>query len=141
VIEPTGSAFFRFSPVGYAVDEGAGFVEIRVEKTGGAGRINYATVNGTAVAANAEGFGDYVPASGVLNFSTLETEKLIRIEVVDDLGIEGDQFFLVRYPRPGMGVRFSGSPMRWRPSSMTSLFVLRFVSGNGGSYGVAARFR
>lgn len=54
--------------------------------------VNYATLDGSARGAGE----DYVATSGTLTFLPGESQKMIRIEIVGDRGIEADEYFLVQ---------------------------------------------
>jgi glucose/arabinose dehydrogenase len=81
----------------YTVSERAGFVDVIVERTGGttgAASIDYTTVDGTARAGS-----DYTRTAGTLQFTPGETFKVIRIPVLQDTLVEGDEAFSVALDR------------------------------------------
>ncbi|MBL8792921.1 MAG: cadherin-like domain-containing protein [Planctomycetia bacterium] len=77
---------FRFSQDVYQTAEGDSFAVITVERTGltdRASSVHYATRDGDALGA-ADGSGDYLPASGVLEFDVGEIAKTISVAITDD---------------------------------------------------------
>jgi Calx-beta domain/FG-GAP-like repeat/Bacterial Ig domain/TLD len=65
------------------------------QQLGQPGRVDYATVNGTAVAGE-----DYVATSGTLLFAANETTKLIVVAINGDLVAEPNEFFSVQLSNP-----------------------------------------
>lgn len=57
-----------------------------------AGTVNYATLNGSAVAVSG-GVGDYFPASGSLNFTNGQTSNAVTVLLHEDFSYEGNQNF------------------------------------------------
>jgi Calx-beta domain-containing protein len=77
-----------------AVAEGAGSVTFTVTLAPASGRtvtVQYATVNGTAVAP-----GDYAAASGTLTFAKGETTKQVSVTIVADTAFEADETFSLK---------------------------------------------
>jgi glucose/arabinose dehydrogenase len=77
----------------YSVSERAGFIDVQVDRTGGttgAASIDYTTVDGTARAGS-----DYTATSGTLQFAEGETFKLIRIPILQDTLVEGEESFSI----------------------------------------------
>ncbi|CAN5501340.1 hypothetical protein BH18VER1_BH18VER1_07770 [soil metagenome] len=66
----------------YAVDEGAGFANLVVTRSGGLGvstSVDYATADGTATAGV-----NYRETSGTLTFAVGEVSKVIQVPIIDD---------------------------------------------------------
>ncbi|HEX7174663.1 MAG TPA: S8 family serine peptidase [Pyrinomonadaceae bacterium] len=85
----------------YTVSEGAGFVDVTVNRTGattGPATVNYATTDGSA---NQKG--DYIIALGTLEFAAGEQSKTIRIFITDDTYVEGDENFTLTLTDPSTG--------------------------------------
>ncbi|MGZ8243895.1 Calx-beta domain-containing protein [Methylomagnum sp.] len=83
-----------------AAYEGQGYVDfyVRLDKPSAAPvTVNYATVNGTALAGNA---GDYLAQTGSLYFASGETFKAIRVAVVDDAASESTETLQVALSSP-----------------------------------------
>ena len=77
----------------YSVSEGGGSVTLTVVREGGsdgAVSIDYATLNGTAIAGQ-----DYSARSGTLNFADGQTSRSIVIPIIDDGSNEGNETFNV----------------------------------------------
>jgi Tol biopolymer transport system component len=81
----------------YTVGEGQGGVDITVTRTGGSGTasVDITTFNGTASDRS-----DFTAISRTLIFGAGETSKTVRIPVIDDLRIEGDETFDVTLSGP-----------------------------------------
>jgi subtilase family serine protease len=76
----------QFSSATYTVNEGGGFLNVTIGRSGNASSaasIAYATSNGTAKEGK-----DYVAASGVLNFAAGETSKTFPVLVVDNAFVD-----------------------------------------------------
>jgi len=84
-----------------SVGEAAGTVSVSVERVGGsdgAVAIDYATLIGTATAA------DFTPTSGTLNWANGDTAiKTISVAITDDTAYEADEAFAVTLSNPGGG--------------------------------------
>ncbi len=77
----------------YSIGEGGGSVTLQVVREDGADgtvSINYATLDGTAIAGR-----DYTASSGTLTFADGETSKSIVIPILDDRSNEGNESFNV----------------------------------------------
>jgi uncharacterized repeat protein (TIGR01451 family) len=75
----------------FTVNEGAGFIDIPVVRTGStaaAATVNYSTSDGTATQK-----GDYTLALGTLEFAPGEGSKTVRVFITDDAHVEGDETF------------------------------------------------
>lgn len=71
-----------FTPANYSAAEDAGSVTVTITRgvnTSGTVKVNYATVNGTALAGS-----DYTPVSGTLTFADGETSKTVTVNIIDD---------------------------------------------------------
>jgi hypothetical protein len=78
-----------FSAPNYRVNEDIGSAEIQVIRTGGSAgmvTVQYRTLSGSAVAGL-----DYQSTSGVLAFASGETNKTIRIPIINDALAENDE--------------------------------------------------
>jgi len=97
-----GPGRLQFGITNYLVDETAAFVTLSVTRSGGfngAVSVNFATTDGTAIAAT-----NYVPTNGVLSWTDGEAApKLIQIPIQDDEIFSGNQAFSVRLASPGGG--------------------------------------
>jgi hypothetical protein len=94
---------FQFGTPQYFVREGAGAATLTVLKTGsGSGSIGFATSDGSAIAVNGNG-GDYVPATGRLDFAAGDTSKTIDVQIADDAIFHGDRRFGVKLSAPSAG--------------------------------------
>jgi Tol biopolymer transport system component len=84
-------AILQFNPNDYMVPEGAGSVQITVERSGSlteATTVRYATSDG-----NADGRNDFIDAFGQLSFASGETSKTITVLITDDGYVEGQESF------------------------------------------------
>jgi len=82
----------------YIVDESAGQLIIdvvRSEDALGAVSVEYVTIPGTALAGE-----DYVSTNGVLNFADGGVSRPLVILLIDDLDLEGDEFFYIQLHNP-----------------------------------------
>src|SRR5438128_7835401 len=73
--------------------ENGGGIDISVFRAGNtnvAVAVDYSTTNGIAVAGE-----DYVPQTGTLTFAAGETNKTLRVSILDDGLVEGDEWFSV----------------------------------------------
>lgn len=76
------TATIGFSQDSFNVDEGSGFANLTVTRSGGLGvsaTVNYATSNGTAVSGV-----NYIASSGRVTFAVGEVSKIIQIPIIDD---------------------------------------------------------
>ena len=91
-----------------SVNENAGTVTITATRTGGgdnAVSVSYATANGTAMAP-----GDYLAASGMLNWADQDTApKTFQVTIVDDAVPESDETFTATISNPQGGAAL-GAP-------------------------------
>ena len=76
----------------YSVNEGQRTLDITVTRTGGSGAasVDVTTINGTASDRT-----DYTPITRTLHFGAGETSKTVRLSVIDDLRVEGDETLTV----------------------------------------------
>jgi outer membrane protein assembly factor BamB len=110
VLLPSGPAVFELDRSLFEVSESGTQAVVRVLKSsGGAGAINYSTLEGTAKAVNNEGYGDYWTAAGSLVFGALDIEKTVIIAIVDDLAAQGNREFSLELSLVGDG-SLLGSP-------------------------------
>lgn len=75
----------EFEAANYAVNEQAASHTVKVKRTGGsdgAVSVNFATSDGTAIAATDSVANDYTPTSGMVVFEEGETEKAITVQIV-----------------------------------------------------------
>jgi len=90
---------FSFDKGAYSVKESNKHVEITVKRTEGSDgdiAIKYRTTDGSAVAGS-----DYEPAMGELLFKNMETEKKIKIALIEDDAYEKSETFNVVLELPG----------------------------------------
>lgn len=76
------NATIGFNQSSFDVDEGAGFANLTVTRSGGLGvqaTVNYSTGNGTAVSGI-----NYVATTGSITFAVNEVAKVIQIPIIDD---------------------------------------------------------
>jgi Tol biopolymer transport system component len=96
---PSGASLgtIQLSASTYTVSEGQGGVDITVTRTGGTGAasVDIATVNGTASDRT-----DFTPVLRTLNFAAGETSKTVRVLIIDDIRVEGDETFTVTLSLP-----------------------------------------
>jgi uncharacterized repeat protein (TIGR01451 family) len=113
------SALIAFHQGSYSVNEGAGFVTIRVDRTGDLSvpvTVDYATNDFTGVPApdlqpahcevaspSASSKCDYTTAGGRLRFAASETFKTIQLSIVDDVYQEGDETLSMSLSNPSIG--------------------------------------
>ncbi len=92
---------FYFSDSTFHAFENGGGVDIAVFRAGDrtpAVTVDYSTMNAIAVAGE-----DYVPQTGTLVFAAGETNKTLRISILDDGLVEGDEWFRVILQNPTGG--------------------------------------
>ncbi len=95
--------FFTLVSDAFSVNESSGSITIDVERVGGsagAASIQYSTTSGSA------GAGDFVSASGTLNFADGDTRESITINLINDAEDEGTESFSLALSNPqgGAGV-------------------------------------
>ncbi|XP_067216392.1 sodium/calcium exchanger Calx isoform X2 [Linepithema humile] len=94
-IEHVNAMRVFFEPGHYTVMENVGTFEVGVTRAGGdlsrPCSVDYCTEDGSAEAGS-----DYVSAKGTLNFAPGETNKTIKLSVIDDELFEEDEHFYVR---------------------------------------------
>lgn len=97
---PSNSAIFSISGPSSAVNEGqsATFTVTKTGTASGTLSVNYATVNGTALAP-----GDFAATSGTLTFRNWETTQTISVLTLDDGIAEGAETFSVSLSAPSTG--------------------------------------
>ncbi len=99
------SATIGFSAKSFDVDEGAGFANLTVTRSGGLGvsaTVNYATSDGTAVAGV-----NYQATTGSVTFGVGEVSKVIQIPIIDDATADPTLTFTVTLTSP-TGTGFVG---------------------------------
>lgn len=99
------NATIGFSASGYSVDEGAGFANLTVQRSGGLGisaTVNFATANGTAVAGV-----NYTATSGTVTFAPGEVSRIIQVPILDDPNADPTLTFTVTLTSPS-GTGFVG---------------------------------
>jgi parallel beta-helix repeat protein len=87
------SGSVQFSVSSITANEDVGTLSVTVLRTGGASgslTVDYATVDGTAIAGQ-----DYTAAGGTLTFNVGETSKTIPIPILDNVTTEPDENFTV----------------------------------------------
>jgi Calx-beta domain-containing protein len=95
---PPLDAMLQFSSGSYSVNEGVGFVTLKVTRTGettGTTIINYATSDSSASSDS-----DYDAVSGTLIFAPGETSKTITVFINDDDVAEAKEIFNVTLSQP-----------------------------------------
>ncbi|MGI8819956.1 MAG: Calx-beta domain-containing protein [Chthoniobacterales bacterium] len=100
---PTAS--IGFSAASYNVDEGAGFANLTVTRSGGLGvsaTVNYTTTDGTARAGV-----NYQQTSGSVTFNVGEVSKVIQVPIIDDPTADPTLSFSVTLTAPD-GTGFIG---------------------------------
>ena len=91
----SSSPALRVSDV--VVGEGQGYAELVFTLSAPATQpvsVNWATTNGTAVAANNTGY-DFFAATGAVTFAPGETTRTLRIDLADDAAVEPAQSFAI----------------------------------------------
>ncbi len=86
-------ATIGFSMSSFDVDEGAGFANLTVTRSGGLGvqaTVNYSTSDGTAIAGV-----NYVNTTGSVTFNVGEVSEVIQIPIIDDPTTDPTLFFTV----------------------------------------------
>ncbi len=88
----------EFESSSHAVNEQASFKTVTVRRMGGSAgslTLNYATVDGTALASTLVPVvtGDYIATSGTLIFGDGETEKVITVQICNDSTVEPSETF------------------------------------------------
>ncbi len=105
-----GAGFFSFNRStgggGDFISESLGFAFIGVGRGSGslgAVLIDYFTSNGSATAGD-----DFVPQFGTLTFAAGQTSKTIKIDLLPDDSIEGDEHFFINFSAPRGGSALDG---------------------------------
>ncbi|MDX1950577.1 MAG: Calx-beta domain-containing protein [Verrucomicrobiota bacterium] len=89
---------FEFSTNAVTLNESTASVTLTVLRTGGtvgAATVRYATTNGTASAAS-----DYTAVSGTLSFAAGETNKTVRLTILNDTAVETNETFSIVLSNP-----------------------------------------
>jgi TolB protein len=88
---------FQLSAASFTVNEGARTLTITVTRTGGTGAasVEISTVSGTASDRT-----DFSAISRRLHFGAGETSKTVRLSIIDDLRVEGDETLAVTLSDP-----------------------------------------
>ena len=97
-----------FAADAYSVDENVASLTLTVVRSGGSSgevSVQYATVDGTAVAGD-----DYGAASGTLTFADGEVSRVLTIDILDDALVEGDEDFEVTLSNPQGGATLGAEP-------------------------------
>ena len=117
----------EFESSSHAVNEQASFKTVTVRRMGGSAgslTLNYATVDGTALASTLVPVvtGDYIATSGTLIFGDGETEKVITVQICNDSTVEPSETFSLHLN----AAELSWGPMqpRFSPSTILRLSVL-----------------
>ncbi|MDZ4184193.1 MAG: Calx-beta domain-containing protein, partial [Desulfuromonadales bacterium] len=93
---------FTFSAATYSVDEGAGNVNITINRVGGStGAATVSWRTNSATATFTKDYGDF--GLTTLNFAAGETQKIMPIKIVDDTLIEANETFLISLSLPTNG--------------------------------------
>ncbi|MEY2508152.1 MAG: hypothetical protein QOH01_2481 [Verrucomicrobiota bacterium] len=119
--DDSGSSRFQFGSANYSANEGDGFAQLTVVRSGGTqlvASVNYTTNNGSAQAGQ-----DYTGGAGTLTFNSGETSKTISVPITDDAFVEGDENFIVTLSSPSFGATI-GTP---------STATVTIVDNDGGS--------
>ncbi|HXM33585.1 MAG TPA: TIGR03118 family protein [Pyrinomonadaceae bacterium] len=100
-------ALVALSSATYSVSEGAGFIDVAVNRSGDTSQA--ATVNFATYAQNGAGraspTSDFVPTLGTLRFAPGQVSSTFRVLIVDDVYVEGDETFNVILSNPtGLGL-------------------------------------
>jgi hypothetical protein len=105
----------QFAAAGYNIVEGGAFVDVTVTRSSsvGASTVDFATndlvgvpatdlqpANCSAVNGSASGKCDYVTAGGTLRFADTESSKVIRLSIVDDTFVEGNETLTIGMSNP-----------------------------------------
>jgi hypothetical protein len=105
----------QFAASGYSVGEAGGFVDVTVTRSSsvGASTVDFNTndllgvpatdlqpANCSAVNGSASGKCDYVTAGGTLRFADTESSKVIRLSIVDDTFVEGNETLTIGLSNP-----------------------------------------
>jgi Tol biopolymer transport system component len=80
----------------YSVSEGQRTLDITVTRTGGSGA---ASVELSSIAGSASDRTDFIPIVRTLRFNAGETSKTVRLSVIDDFRVEGDETLTVTLAR------------------------------------------
>ena len=86
---------------GTNVAESGATLQIQVRRIGssaGAVGVSYATSNGTAEAGT-----DYIATNGTLSFASGETSKTVRVSLLANAPVEGEEVFFLRFGNPTVG--------------------------------------
>jgi len=100
-VQVNGTETFQFSQPQFNVSENGGVATVtvtRVNGVGGTPSVNYSAVPALAL----EGL-DFTRVSGTLTFGVAETSKTFTVPIIDDVQIEGDEFFVVFLSNPSLG--------------------------------------
>jgi hypothetical protein len=108
ILDNDGPSTLRFENSSYSVSEGGGTATIRVLRTGssvGAVSVNYATSNGTALAAS-----DYSAASNTLTWTDGDTAaKSFTISIINDTFVESSETVNITLSNPTNGAVLGGT--------------------------------
>jgi len=100
-IQVNGPETFQLSQPLFNVSENGGVVTITVTRQNGGGgtsSVKYQTFPGNAIAGV-----DFAPTSGTLTFGVGEAVKTFTVPIIDDVLIEGDEFFVAALSNPSLG--------------------------------------
>jgi len=95
-------ALISLSSDTYSVSEGAGFIDVTVNRSGDTSQVatvKFSTFTGTAPD-DASAVSDFIPSNGTLNFAGGEVSKTFRILVIDDAFVEGPEHLHVMLSNP-----------------------------------------
>ena len=108
----TATSLIQFATDSFAIGEGTGHIDITVTRAGdasGTATVNFNTLD-QSQAGHASQKSDYEIALGKLTFAPGETSKTVRILIVNDIFVEGDETIDLALSNPsGAGVGL-GSP-------------------------------
>ncbi|MBU0677273.1 MAG: DUF11 domain-containing protein [Verrucomicrobia bacterium] len=107
ILDDDGPGAFRFSSQLYSVGEEAGTAVVTVVRSGGTNgvvSVDFATMNGTAIAGS-----DYSATNGTLTFANGVESGTLRLIILDDFSPESNETFTVSLSNP-IGGATLGSP-------------------------------
>lgn len=99
--QPPASTNFEFDSSLYETREDYGYRTITIQRVGDVtqpGSVQYATVNGTAVAGS-----DYVAKSGIVSFAAGQRTKSVNISLINDVAVEPTEQLSVVLSSPTSG--------------------------------------
>jgi hypothetical protein len=129
----------QFALPSFVVLEDLGLMTVTVQRVGGSSgslSVEYATVDGTAIAGQ-----DYTATSGTLNFANGETTKTFQVPIADDAPTEPDENFTILLKNPSsleaLGMPLSMAITIQDKSTVPQVFTLTDIAivteGNTGT--------